>query len=104
MSPVWGVFGAQPPPLPWSARQAQMWSMIVLALLTTRLVVAEPGPAPPIRKNTSWIVVGLPAWLAFEPAGPTCTSTGELTVPASNRMPASLEPATAATLIAAAPL
>ena len=54
-------------------------------------------PAPPIRKNTSWIVVGLAAWLAVEPFGPTCSSTGELVVPASNSRPAIFTPSTSAT-------
>ena len=81
-----------------------MWSMIALLLLTTRLVVALPAPAPPIRKNTSWSVVGLAAWSAVEPVGPTCSSAGELVVPASNSRPASLTPSTSATFIAVTPL
>ena len=36
---------------------------------------------------------------AVEPAGPTCSSTGELVVPASNSRPAILTPSTSATVI-----
>ena len=54
----------QPTPLPWSARQSHMWSPMTLSLLTSRLVVALPTPAPPMRKNTSCSEVGLAAWLA----------------------------------------
>ena len=53
MTPVLAVFEVQPTPLPWSARHAQMLSRITLSLLTTRLVVALPASAPPIRKKTS---------------------------------------------------
>ncbi len=101
--PVSAVLVVQPTPLPWSARQAQMWSMIVLPLFTTRLVVARPAPAPPIRKNTSWIEIGLPACAAVDPFGPICSSTGELVVPASNSRPASLTPSTSATDIGVTP-
>jgi hypothetical protein len=31
---------------------------MTLALFTTRLVVALPEVAPPMRKNTSWIELG----------------------------------------------
>ena len=53
------VLLVQPTPAPWSARHAQTSSMITLFLLICRLVVASPGVAPPMRKNTSWINVGL---------------------------------------------
>ena len=81
-----------------------MWSMIALLLLTTRLVVALPAIRPPIRKNTSWIEVGLPAWLAAEPGGPTCSRIGELTVPASKSSPAIFTPSTSDTAIGTMPL
>src|SRR3954463_14477232 len=81
-----------------------MWSMIVLALFTSRLLVALPAIEPPIRKNTSWIVVGLPAWLAEDPFGPTTSRFAELVVPASNSRPAIFTPSTSATCIGVTPL
>ena len=103
MSPVLIV---QPtvPALPWSARQAQVWSMITLLLLTTRLVVALPAVAPPMRKKTSCSVVGLAAWSAVEPDGPTVSSAAELVVPASNSRPLIRTPSTSATCMALTPL
>ena len=65
---------------------------MTLWLLTTRLAVALPTPAPPTRKNTSCREIGLAALFALEPAGPTSISTGELVVPASNSTPADLHP------------
>ena len=58
MTPVSAVLLVQPTPLPWSARQAQMWSRMTLSALTSRLTVALPRCAPPMRKNTSWSDVG----------------------------------------------
>ena len=81
-----------------------MWSTIVLLLLTTRLVVALPAISPPIRKNTSWTVVGSAAWLAVEPLAPTVSRAAELTVPASNSRPLSRTPSTSATCMALTPL
>src|SRR4051812_6786189 len=94
----------QPAPLPWSARQAQMWSMMVLLLLTTSALVTEAGPAPPTRRKTSCTEIGSVAWLAVEPPGPTCNSDGDRVLPASKSRPASLTPLTSATLIAVTPL
>ncbi len=103
--PVSAVLVVQPTPVPWSARQAQMWSIIVLLLLTTRLVVALPAPAPPMRKNTSWIDgrvgrVAAPTRRSGRPAAACC----ELVVPASNSRPAIFTPSTSATAIALTPL
>jgi hypothetical protein len=51
-TPVSAGLAVQPhvPALPWSARHAQMWSMIVSLLLTTRELVALPAMEPPMRK------------------------------------------------------
>src|SRR3954451_951335 len=97
MTPVSAVLAVQPTPLPWSARHAQMSSRITLLLLTTRLVAALPGVAPPMRKNTSLSVVGSVASLFFAFFGPTSRSDGELFGPASNSSPASFTPGTSAT-------
>ena len=70
----------------------------------TMLVVARPGPTPPMRMKTSWTVMGLAAWFRQAPRGPTSSSTGELTVPASIRKPASRTPSTSATFRAVTPL
>ena len=78
--------------------------MMVSLLLTTMALVALPAPAPPIRRNTSWTVVGSAEWSADAPLGPTCSSDGELAVPASKSRPASLTPSTSATFIAVTPL
>ncbi|HEY6745161.1 MAG TPA: hypothetical protein VI357_05525 [Mycobacteriales bacterium] len=43
------------------------------------------------------------AWLAVEPAGPTCSRTGELVVPALNSRPATLTPSTSDTAIGVTP-
>ncbi len=67
-------------------------------------MVALPGPAPPIRTNTSCTVVGLAEWSADAPSGPTSTRVAELTGPASTRNPASRTPSTSATLSAVTPL
>src|ERR1044071_1705756 len=98
--PVSAVFTVQPTPEPWSARQAQMWSMSVLLLLITRLFVALPGPAPPMRKKTSWTDGGLDEWLAEAPPGPIVSSVLELTVPASKSRPAIFTPLRSPTGIA----
>src|SRR3954470_21488932 len=104
MRPLSAVLTVQPTPEPWSARHAQMWSMMAFGLFTNRLLVALPGPAPPIRKNTSWIVVGLAAWLADDPLGPTTSRLAELVAPASNKRPAIFTPSTSATCIGVTPL
>ena len=49
---------------------------------TTRLFVAWPAMSPPIRKNVSWTEIGLPAWLAVEPAGGPGCCLGERLLPA----------------------
>src|SRR6185437_6125005 len=101
--PVSAVLAVQPTPLPWSARQIHTSSSSTLSLLTTRLVVALPGVAPPTRKNTSNNAVGLSAAppcdfgerssssksrsSSWPLPLPTCSSTRELTVPASKRRP-----------------
>lgn len=81
-----------------------MWSMSVWSLLTTRLVVALPAWAPPMRKKTSWMEMGLVACEADEPGGPTSMRMGELTLPASKSSPATLTPSTSATRIGTTPL
>lgn len=93
MTPLSPVLVVQPTPFPWSARQAQMWSRSTLSLLTSRLTEALPTCGPPIRKNTSWSVVGLAGSLYFSEfegppapgflALPMRISAGELTRPAS---------------------
>jgi len=60
---------------------------MALLLLTTRVWVALPTVASPMRANTSESTVGSLAWLAEEPAGPICMSCAELVVPASNSSP-----------------
>ena len=65
--------------------------------------MAWPGVAPPIRKNTSCTDVGSAGLLLCECRLPTCNSTGELTVPASNNSPESFTPGTSATFIVATP-
>ena len=91
----------QPTPAPWSARQAQMWSMMVLLLLTTRLVVALPatGAADPeehvLDRDRVRGVAGGRAGrpdLQQRPASSSC--------PASNSRPAIFTPSTSATVIA----
>ena len=104
ITPVSAVLAVQPTPLPWSARQAQMSSRMTLSLFTTRLVVALPGVAPPMRKNTSLSVVGSAGSLLCAFGVPTSSSTGEFIGPASNISPASLTPGTSATVIATSPL
>ena len=72
-----------------------------MSLFTSRLTVALPAAAPPIRKNTSCSAVGLlgaarvPALLV-----PTCSSTGEFRGPASMITPAMSTPGTSATVMA----
>ncbi len=68
------------------------------------LVVALPGPAPPIRTNTSWSEVGFAEWSAEAFSGPTSIRVSEFTGPASTRRPASFTPDTSPTLIAVTPL
>src|SRR2546430_2278445 len=80
-TPSAAVSTAQRRPAPGAGPHAQVWSPIALALLTRRLTVALRAPAPPARKNTSCSEVGLVAWLAEAPAGPTSISTGELVAP-----------------------
>src|SRR5579859_868348 len=77
-------------------------SMVLLAL-TIRLFAARPAMSPPMRKNTSWIEIGLLAWLAFEPAGPTVSSALEFVVPASNSRPLIRTPSTSATCMVSTP-
>ncbi len=89
---------------PWSARQAQIWSISVSLAFTTRLLVALPDTAPPMRKYTSCTLTGSPAWLAEEPAVPTVSSALLFTVPASNSRPEIFTPLTSATVIAFTPL
>jgi hypothetical protein len=85
---VSAVLAVQPTPLPWSARQAQMSSRMTLLLFTTRLVVALPGVAPPMRKKTSRQRrrVGREVVAAGVPL-PDLEQAGEFVVPASKRMP-----------------
>src|SRR3954471_16075495 len=104
MTPVSAVLLVQPTPLPWSARQAQMSSRMTLLLLTTRLVAALPGVAPPMRKNTSLSVVGSVVSLFFAFFGPTSSSDGEVLGPASNSSPATFTPGTSATDIVVLPV
>ena len=75
-----------------------------MSLFTTKLVVALPGVAPPMRKNTSLSVAGSAGSLLWAFGVPTWSSTGELTGPASNISPASFTPGTSATDIAVFPL
>jgi hypothetical protein len=77
---------------------------MVWRLLTTMLVVALPGPAPPIRTNTSWTVVGSAEWSREAPGGPTSSRVAELTGPASIRNPARRTPSTSANFRAVTPL
>jgi len=46
-------------PVPWSARQIQVWSTMTSLELMARLTFALPIPAPPTRKKTSASNVGL---------------------------------------------
>src|ERR1700761_5042742 len=96
--PLAAVFVLQPtvPLLPWSARHSHRSSPTTLALLTTRVWVALPTVAPPMRANTSDRTVGSLAWLVLEPAGPICTSSLELVVPASKMNPPMRMPLTSA--------
>nr|BFE76940.1 hypothetical protein GCM10020092_102410 [Actinoplanes digitatis] len=77
--------------------------MIVLLLFTSRLLVALPAIEPPIRKKTSWTVVGFAAWLAEEPFGPITSRFAEFVVPASKSRPAIFTPSTSATCIGVTP-
>ena len=58
---------------PWSARQAQMSSMIELLALSSRLTVADTGvvSAPPMRKYMSWMRSGSLALLRLASRHPT---------------------------------
>ena len=81
-----------------------MSSRIALSAFTTRLVVARPGSAPPMRKNTSERSVGsFASWVppAFLP--PICTRTDEFTGPASTMRPDTLIPGTLEVSSAALP-
>jgi hypothetical protein len=78
---------------------------MTLLLLTTRLVVAFPGVAPPMRKNTSLNVEGSDASLSLRARPlPTWRRTGELTGPASKRTPEIMIPFARAVVMAALPL
>ena len=78
---------------------------MTLSLSISVATVAVPAVAPPMRKFTSLIDVGLLAWLTRDaPCTPTWKSTGELTGPASIRNPAICTPSTSATVIAAVPV
>src|SRR3954451_363815 len=50
-TPVSAVLTVQPTPFPWSARQAQMSSRIVLSWSTSRLLVGLPACGPPMREK-----------------------------------------------------
>src|SRR5260370_15504154 len=104
MTPVSAVLLVQPPPLPWSARHAQMSSRIVLSLLTIKLVVTLPAAAPPMRKNTSDSTDGSDAAPAIgEFPSPTRSRKGDVIGPASNRTPDMSTPWVLATIIAGLP-
>ena len=90
ITPVSAVLAVQPTPLPWSARQAQMSSRMTSSLFTTRLVVALPGVAPPMRKNTSLSVVGSAGSLLCAFFVPTWSRTGELFGPGVEHQPGEL--------------
>lgn len=77
---------------------AQMWSMMVSSLCTARVVVALPWTLEPMRKKTSWMLVGLVAWSVWVPGRPTLIRVGLLVVPASKVRPLILTPSTSATL------
>src|SRR3954471_3283673 len=94
MRPLSEGLVVQPAPSPWSARQAQMWSMIVLLLFTISAALALAAPAPPTRRDTSEIRFGAGAWLAEAPFGPSCSSAGEFGGPASKSRLANLTPST----------
>src|SRR5260370_4456655 len=108
--PVSAVLTVQPtePGTPWSARQIHRSSRMVLSLLTSRATVALPTCGRPTRKNTSGNVVGLDGWLCGTPLlpffEPICTSTGELTGPASTRRPETSIPGTSAVVRTELPL
>ena len=70
-------FLSQPTPLPWSARQIQVWSTRVSLALISRLMLARPMPAPPTRKKMSLREMGFSAWRAWQLCGPIWTRTGE---------------------------
>jgi hypothetical protein len=75
-----------------------MSSRITWELLTTRLVAAVPGVAPPMRKNTSCTTVGSAgSAVPFRGWLPTCSRTGDLTGPAEKIIPDSFTPGTLAT-------
>jgi hypothetical protein len=74
-----------------------MSSSRTLSLFTTRLVVALPGVAPPMRKKTSCSDVGSAGSPLCAFFGPTSTSTREFFGPASKRSPASFTPGTSPT-------
>jgi hypothetical protein len=63
-----------------------------------------PAICPPIRKKTSWSVVGFAAWLADDPDWPTVSRACEFVVPASKSRPLSRTPSTSDTCIALTPL
>ena len=78
---------------------------MTLLLLTTRAVVALPGVAPPIRKNTSDSTDGSVASLSLRACPlPTCSKTGELVVPASKMIPEIIIPCARATFMETTPL
>src|ERR1700749_101847 len=73
--------------------------MIEFDALPSRLTVAEVAvvSAPPIRKNTSWMVSGSLADPAAGSGVPTDSSAGELTGPASKISPETFTPGFGAT-------
>src|ERR1700753_2883223 len=97
----WGGPVGRPP---CSPRQPQMSSRITCEVSTTRLSVAWPAVAPPMRKNTSCTKVGsdaLPSWLVS--GVPSWTRLAEFFGPASTIRLDSLTPCGASTSIAAVP-
>ena len=62
-------FLVQPTPVPWSARQIQVWSTRVSLLLISRLMLARPMPAPPTRKKMSLREMGSRSWRAVAAGG-----------------------------------
>ena len=59
-------FLSQPTPVPWSARQIQVWSTRVSLALISRLMLVRPMPAPPTRKKMSLRDDGIFSWRAEE--------------------------------------
>src|ERR1700756_4262788 len=95
----------------WMKTLPQPWTVAMEATIFSGWIYDHLLPhatqikiAPPMRKETSLIQVGLSWWLApGDPGVPTCTSTGEEIGPASIIRPAIWTPSTSATVMAGVP-